>query len=954
MSASATGRGDECFAIVGLAAVFPGAADAGAFARNLEAGVDAIAEAPASRLDPELAAALPCRRGGFIAPVFDPVGYGIMPLAAAGVEPDQLLALDVAAAALADAGLAGRVADPGRVGVVLGRGGYLTPGVARLANRVRTAHQLAVTLRELVPDLDDAAIERVRAAFAAKSGEVGADVAIGLVPNLAASRIANRLDLRGPAYTVDAACASSLIAVDQACSELASRRCDLVIAGGVHACHDITLWSVFAQLGALSKTAQIRPFDRRADGILIGEGCGVVVLERLADAERAGRRIYAVIRGTGVSSDGREATAMRPRADGQLAALAQAWRDLDPTSVGAVEAHGTATPTGDDVELSALAEHFGAATGPRAVLGSVKSMIGHAMPAAGAAGLIKTALSLHRGVVFPSLHCDEPHPTLARTRFRVLRAAEPWPDDLPRRAGVSAFGFSGTNAHVVVEAHGGPEPRRTPRTKSRESVPTGASGGLLRGRTRRARCAPRCARDTRGGDGAWRLAMLAPTNGLATTRTLADKVIDRGKPWRGKHDLWFTPAPLARTGGTIAFMFPGVEAAFAPDGFAVGEVASRPRRPDPGGDRAERGGRRRDRARARASRSRRGRARPPARGRARARRARAGGVRRPQHGRVDRAGGQRDDPGPRRVGVRRRARSRARSRCPDVVFAAVGCGAEGAQAVLADLDEITVSHDNCPHQSIVCGRPARVALALARFQARGVLCQQLPFRSGFHSRLFSDYLAPHRAHLAGLALQPPRAPVWSATTCAPYPDDADAIRALAIDHLVRPVRFRELVLALYAAGVRAFVQLGVGSLAGFVDDTLRGKDYLAVAAAAAKPGPQLARTLAALWAEGFDPSRPARRGANGPFRHAARDRGVTRAAGMNVHSADAEDDRRPGRSRALRHPACSSACRSFASATRFRHLTTAARPPAPSHRRARRRVGLARRPHRRRADRHPR
>ena len=393
-------------AIVGVAAVFPGAGDAATFWANVARGHDAITEVPAARwepvfFDPKTLAAdrFYCRRGGFVDDVaaVDPVQFGIMPVAAEGAEPDQLLALHVAAAALADAGLGDRLPRE-RTAVILGRGGYLTPGMARLAARVRTPQQLVTTLEELLPDLDAATRDRVRTAFMSQAGTLGPEAAIGLVPNLAASRIANRLDLHGPAYTVDAACASSLVAVDHAVSELTRGRCDVVLAGGVHLCHDVTFWSVFTQLGALSRAQQIRPFDRDADGILIGEGAGVVVLKRRADAERDGDRIYAVIRGTGVTSDGKESSPMRPRLAGQVAALTQAWRDAgcDPATVGMIEAHGTATPTGDAVELAALGQFFGGPDrGPAPGLGSVKSMIGHAMPAAGVAGLIKAALALH-------------------------------------------------------------------------------------------------------------------------------------------------------------------------------------------------------------------------------------------------------------------------------------------------------------------------------------------------------------------------------------------------------------------------------------------------------------------------------------------------------------------------------------------------------------------------------
>ena len=829
----------EAVAIVGMAAVFPGAPDLDAFWHNITRGVDAITAVPPTRLDPLLARGFVANRGGFIAPAFDPIAFGIMPRAAEAVEPDQLLALAVAQAALDD--LAGPIARD-RAGIIIGRGGYLTPGMARLVDRVRTAPQLALTLHELLPDLDQDTIEKIRTAFAARAGASLADGAIGLVPNLAASRVANRLDLRGPAYTVDAACASSLVAVDHGVRELETHRCDVVLAGGVHVCHDVTFWSVFEQLGALSKTSHIRPFDRRADGILIGEGCGIVVLKRLADAERAGDRVYAVIRGTGVSSDGRESSAMRPRADGQLAAIEAAWRGIDPATVGLVEAHGTATPTGDEVELEALARHFGPAAGQRAALGSVKSMIGHAMPAAGAAGLIKTALALHHGVLPPSLHCDEPHPGLAATRFRVLAKAEEWGGEGARRAGVSAFGFGGINAHVAVEGHGA-----TKRRRSSTSTSTSTRREVLAVRADSIE-ALRSALDAgrSGGQGAMRLVLLDPSE---ERRTLANKVLERGKPWRGKSDLWFSPQPLAQAGGKLAFVFPGVEGAFAADVTALAAELGVPVPTAIGQAAAAIGGSARDLER------------------------RGFGVF--ALGKLLHAALAKTGVTPHAIAGHSLGEwtgmvasemippaaadafvaglNAGTLEVPDVVFAAVGCGADGARAALDGLEDIAVSHDNCPHQSIVCGRRERVKVALERLAARGVLCQELPFKSGFHSPRFAEYLAPHRAHLAQLALVPPKVPLWSATTCAPYPADADAVRALAIEHLVAPVRFRELAEAMYADGVRAFVQLGVGSTIGFIADTLGTRDHLGIAAAVAnKPAAaQLERVRAALWADGF-------------------------------------------------------------------------------------------------------
>ncbi|HEY3803591.1 MAG TPA: beta-ketoacyl synthase N-terminal-like domain-containing protein [Kofleriaceae bacterium] len=828
----------EPVAIVGMGAVFPGAPDLGTFWSNLERGVDAISDVPPGRIDPVYFqdGGIACTRGGFVDATFDPIAFGIMPLAAASAEPDQLLALHVAAAALDDAGV---TVPRERTAVILGRGGYLTPGIVRLTNRVRTSQQLATTLREVLPDLDRETVAKIRAAFEARSGELGND-AIGLVPNLAASRIANRLDLRGPAYTIDAACASSLIAVDQACRELADRRADLAIAGGVHVCHDVTFWSVFAQLGALSKTSQIRPFDRKADGIVIGEGAGLVVLKRLADAERDGDRVYAVIAGTGTSSDGRESSAMRPRADGPLAAIGDAWRAAarDPATVGLIEAHGTATPTGDEVELGALAQFFGAfpsSGGVRAGLGSVKSMIGHAMPAAGAAGLIKTALALHHGVVPPSLHCDEPNAALAPTRFRVLGKAEPWPE-LPKLAGVSAFGFGGINAHVVVEAHASSSRRGTRSRRPELLALAGDSPAELAS-----------ALDTHrsGARGRMRFAMIDPT---PERIALAKKVLDRGKAWRGNNDIWFAPQPLAATGGTLAFVCPGVEATFAANtddvqrdlGVTVPEIGAASSANAANSLELETRG-----------------AGVFALGRLLAAAMRRMGVQPAAiagHSLGEWTGMVISELIPAdSIDAFVRDLPAGSLEVPDVVFAAVGCSAAGAREALDGLAQIAVSHDNCPHQSIVCGKRESVVAAIGRLGGRGVLCQELPFKSGFHSPLFAEYLGLHRRHLAELPLQRARIPLWSATTCAPYPDDPAEVRALAIRHLVEPVRFRELLDAMYASGVRAFVQLGVGSLASFVGDTLRGKEHLAITAASDKHAglAQLARVRAALFADGF-------------------------------------------------------------------------------------------------------
>ncbi|WP_243878163.1 type I polyketide synthase [Streptomyces sp. SUK 48] len=1001
-------------AIVGMAVLLPGARGLDAYWHNLAGGVDAIGEVPAGRWDADYyrpaSAAGPaapdqvyCRRGGFVDALaeVEVTRYGIMPAAVPGTEPDQLIALDVAAAALADAGGERGLPARDRIGVVLGRGGYLTPGLARLDQRVRTASQLIRTLGELVPDLSADQLDRVRAAFTERLGPDRPESAIGLVPNLAASRIANRLDLRGPAYTVDAACASSLVAVDQAVTELASGRCDLMLAGGVHHCHDITLWSVFSQLRALSPTERIRPFHRDADGILIGEGTGVVVLKRLADAERAGDRVYAVIRGTGVAGDGRTASLVSPDPGGQTRAVRQAWRaaGLDPAaprSLGLLEAHGTATPAGDGAELTTLAEVFGPGTGladeERPVLGSVKSMIGHTMPAAGVAGLVKAALALHHATLLPTLHCDDPHPGLGATRFRTLARARPWdpdPGEPTRRAAVNAFGFGGINAHVVLEE--APAPRHTAApgstltpaarrtaTPGRPSAPaaqrtsppaaapaargtgTPAAAPAARGAdapasvpsargtgtpapasAARGTGAPAPAPSARGADapvpapaargadapasvpsargtgapasapaargtsapasapaarvvepervlllaagsverlaalldaddsavlaagldparahpgaGPARLGIVAPnTRRLALARRAAEK----GRAWQGRGDVWLRPTPLlGGPGDRLAFVFPGLEGEFTPP--RTDDIAAHFGLPAPRDTPAATGvgtradtrvedigrhgldivgvGRLLDRALRAMG------AVPDAvaghsvgEWTAMA----AAGIYSP--GQVDRFMAEFD---PDALTV------------PGLAFAAIGTCAAQVRAALADAwagSGIVLSHDNAPRQSMVCGPDSAVEDLVRSFRAQGVICQVLPFRSGFHTPMLEPYLAPIEQAADRFRLHPPAVPVWSGTTARPFPAAESAVRALFVRHLLEPVRFRELTEALYAAGHRVFVQPGPGRLTSLIDDTLGDRDHLAVPACSPHHDglPQLRRVATALWTAG--------------------------------------------------------------------------------------------------------
>ncbi|GAA5179029.1 type I polyketide synthase [Rugosimonospora acidiphila] len=386
------------------------------------------------------------------------------------VDTTHWLALEVSAAALASAGLPeGEGLDRDRVGVVLGnsltgefsRAALLRtrwPYVRRAVADALTEAGTPVAERDRVVGLVE---RRFKEPFPVPSDETLA----GALANTIAGRVCNHFDFHGTGYTVDGACASSLLAVAAAATAVAEGQLDVALAGGVDLSLDPFELVGFARLGALARD-EMRIFDRRPTGFLPGEGCGVVVLASEQYARRAGLTPYAYLRGWGTSSDGNGGLT-RPELAGQRLALLRAYEraQLDPRRVGLIEAHGTGTEVGDLAELGALL----AVRGPgadTAALGSVKANIGHTKAAAGVAGLIKATLAVHHEVLPPTTGCAEPHPMIAGSggSLRVLDEARPW-GTADRYAGVSAFGFGGINAHVVV---GGVAPTRRHRLTRRD------------------------------------------------------------------------------------------------------------------------------------------------------------------------------------------------------------------------------------------------------------------------------------------------------------------------------------------------------------------------------------------------------------------------------------------------------------------------------------------------------
>jgi len=836
-------------AIIGMSCIFPGAGDVAAFWNNIINRVDAIQTVPENRLESMFFSGEPavdrfyCRRGGFIDEfaLFDPIQYGILPLAVDSTEPEQLLALGLADKALADAGVFEKALPLDNTGIIIGKGNYPGPGAVRGIEIIRTGEQIVRVLQHLLPDLPAAALDRVKKEFQVKKGRFGPDTAMGLIPNLVASLAANRLNLGGTAYTIDAACASSLIAVDHAVQELHSRRSDMVVAGGVHASQNAPFWSIFTQLGALSRNQQIRPFDQKADGLLIGEGCGFVVLKRLDDALRDGHRIYAVIKGVGVSSDGAGVSVMSPSVKGQARAIRQAWQQAgtDPREIGYIEAHGTATQLGDKTELDTLLQVFGnGASLPKAGIGTIKSMIGHAMPAAGMAGLIKTALALYHGKLPPTLHCEEPLPFMLQTRFSPVQEAVEWEaTGLPRRAGVNAFGFGGINAHVVLE---GFTANTGPARKQFNGLAAGIKKDAVLLLARRDKAALIRALETNEqetGEGNYRIAVFDPTPERISK---AINIVSKDMPWRNRQDIWFSNDPLLAAGGKTAFLFPGL------DGLASGETDSvaayfhLPGLPRITATEGVLG--------------------------AAQQQLESSGI---LDAALKRLGVQPDLNAGHSLGewlagraagmVEETSLLRLQEQLDpalfeqqDATFLVAGCGYDRLQPLLENTRDIYLSIDNCPQQVILCGTREAVEKFSATLREAQIFYQVMPFRSGFHSPFVRQKLDLLLAGMHLLEFREAAVPVWSATTLSTYPATVEAIRELSVEHLLQPVRFRELIVKLYQEGVRVFIQVGAGGLVGFVDDTLKGKTYSAIAASVpARTGLcQLQRVLAALFVEG--------------------------------------------------------------------------------------------------------
>ncbi|MEU7137112.1 SDR family NAD(P)-dependent oxidoreductase [Streptomyces sp. NPDC046261] len=863
-------------AITGLGGLYPGAATVERFWDNIVHGVDSLREVPdthwpvADHYDPDPAAPdkTYCKRGGFLPEVpFDPMEFGLPPRTLEYTDVLQLLSLLVARDTLADAGCTDAPwHDRSRTGVVLGVTGSNSI-IQPLSTRLQTP-----VLKKAVRScgLTERDAEEIADKFAKAFVPWEENAFPGLLGNVVAGRIANRFDLGGINCTVDAACASSLAAVRMAVDELLSGRADLMLTGGCDADNSILMYLCFSKTPALSRSGGIRPFDEDGDGTLIGEGIGMLALRRLADAERDGNRIYAVLRGLGASSDGRHKSIYAPRREGQMTALERAYAaaGFGPEQVGLLEAHGTGTPVGDLTELTALRGVYErAAAGRHSVaIGSVKSQIGHTKGAAGAAGLIKLALSLHHKVLPPTINVSRPRAALGFDDgpFYVNTECRPWiaePRRPLRRAAVSSFGFGGTNFHCVLEEHTRTAGEPAAGHDTAQVYLWQASGpeellAAVAGQpcgTPDDHVAPDRARLAIVARGEEELARLRAdaldrlrSDTSAPSFELAGRVFYRrsGGP-AGKVAALFAGqgSQYAGMGARTALAVPQVRAAF--DEAAAVVAGDEPLGavvfPPPAFDAAARA--------AQEDALRRTEYAQPAIG------ALAAGQYRYLAGlgfgadaalghsfgeltALWAAGSLGDRDFRRLAAARGRAMARRPADLPDPgTMAVVHAGAERVAELLAGRPDVVVCGRNAPAQTAVGGATEAVTEFLAHCAAEGVRAGRLPVAAAFHTRHVAHAAGEFAEALERTDFHPPAFPVLATTEGARYGTDAAANRRVLAEQLTRPVHFAPRLEELYADGFRVFVEFGPKAvLAGLTRQTLAGRDSVTVLHADPGPG----------------------------------------------------------------------------------------------------------------------
>ena len=855
-------------AIIGMACYYPGANGLAEYWQNILDRVQAVTEIPETHWDwrlyydpnPRARDKIISKWGGFLKDIpFDPLTFGITPNSLLSIEPLQLYLLEASRRALADAGYSDRPFPRERTASILGIGGGGSPLAVQYG--FRTCLPLLETVPGLALDSNEL-MDKCRPLMP----EWTEDSFPGILMNVAVGRIANRFNLGGPNYAIDAACGSSLAAVYACIRELQVGTSDVAIALGADTVQTPYAYMAFSKTHALSPKGRCRPFDAAADGIVLSEGVGAVILKRLADAERDGDRIYGVIKGMGASSDGRDKGLTAPRLEGQLRSLRRAYAQagISPGQVGLIEAHGTGTVVGDQTEAQALIQLMREAqAGPQScAVGSVKSMIGHTKCAAGIAGLIKTTLALHHRVLPPTL-VETPN---AKGDFEegvlyLNTEPRPWVHGAqhPRYAGVSAFGFGGTNFHAVLSEYTGDfidhEPTASPRWPAELLVWSGPDREALRSAVERCLLSLEAGAQPTLTDLAaatWEAHASSPNRPILTVVAtslddLREKLRDASQRLREPADRWHDPRGLefaerpGDQGGPVAFLFPGQGSQY-PNMLAqvaltfpeVGRVLDRAEATL--ADRLERPL---------------GRFLYP------------GSTFRPEMERANQEAITRADVAQPAIGAVSLGLSRLLESLgiEPQFFAGHSYGEYVALCAAGAMDEDDLIRLSHRRGAILREKTALMPGGMAALDTDADTAACDPRRSGRHLRREQQRPPPDgdcrqggssgggpeavpgpgraRTASAGSLRLPlpagrpcprapragpgrgsaatPRRPVYSDVTAARYTEDPDAIPGNLVDHLTSRVRFREQVEAMYEAGARIFVEVGPkGILTGLV------------------------------------------------------------------------------------------------------------------------------------------
>lgn len=867
----------EPIAIVGVETLFAESLTNEQLWNNIVTGKDLLSDVPADHWliedyydpDPKKVAKVYVTRGSFLPTVnFDPIEFGVPPTNLTATDPSQLLSL-ILSKRLLDTVTSiqdGKVKKD-NISVILGAavGSEL---LTLMSGQLCKPHWVKA-MREA--GLPESQVQDISDRIIKTFPDWTENTFPGLLSNVIAGRIANRLDLKGTNCVVDAACATSLASLFMGLHLLRGHSTDLVIVGGVDTFNDIVMFNCFAKTGALSLSNDCRPFDKKGDGTLLGEGIGLFALRRLEDAERDGDTIYAVIKSIGSSSDGRGLSIYAPLAKGQALAIqrAQNMAGCHPRAVELVESHGTGTAAGDAAEVEGLCTAFqfeGNQDREWCALGSIKSQLGHTKAAAGAASLFKVAMSLLHRVLPPTIKVDDPIKDFSPTPFYLNTQTRPWIHDehSSRLAGVSSFGFGGTNFHVVVEEYQGPlAAKRFSHSPVELILLSGESFDSLQALAEDYAASSRplkiLAKESQFNfqvTDPYRLAIIIPN------KTPLDKAIKQALNRISQNPEQSLSLPFDmhyQVGGEpnpqVAFLFAGqgsqyinmgsdLAIEFRDSGYIWDASLRVPFDHQPPLHQivfpppvfSE------ERRQEQEERLRQTEWAQPA----------IGLMSLSQLALLQKIGIQADAVAGHSYGEvtalyaagaitsfedfiqisRKRGELMAEAASSvDGAMTVVFCSDSQAQEILRTSNlRITIANRNSPKQTVFSGEVNQIEILEQQLQAQSISFKRLPVSTAFHSPIVEKSAKPLFDFLNELPIESPSIPVYSNTTASKYPSDPDQIRRQLAWQLARPVLFSEQIEHMYQVGIRVFIELGPqGILTNLTKACLENRDCTALA-----------------------------------------------------------------------------------------------------------------------------